>query len=296
MTSSDPGGLSASACRIVAHNVANLHRGPRRDTGLVSQALLGHEVALLDDAGPEGWLRIQTDDTYRGWIEESFLTGPPRDPLYLVVASPFADMRCYPSSDASLVLRLSQGSRLARAAGSSAGDGWVGVTPPGSTATGYVPADAIRRLPATPPRFGRVAGNAGDAALVRGRGLLGTPYVWGGTSAFGVDCSGLVQICFRAVGIILRRDADQQRDDPRFVPVAFTHLRPGDLLFFGQNARVTHVAIWAGDGAFLHASGGTGVVVTAWGDARYSPTFIDARRLDPARVHDPVSRFEDADR
>lgn len=78
-------------------------------------------------------------------------------------------------------------------------------------------------------------------------------YLWGGTVAPNYDCSGLMQAAFASVGIWLPRDSYQQAD---FVePVAVDDLEAGDLLFFAKRDRVSHVALYLGDGHYLHSSG-----------------------------------------
>ncbi|MGF1522112.1 MAG: NlpC/P60 family protein [Leptolyngbyaceae cyanobacterium] len=78
-------------------------------------------------------------------------------------------------------------------------------------------------------------------------------YLWGGTIAPNYDCSGLMQAAFASVGVILPRDSYQQEE---FVdPIAIEHLKPGDLLFFGTRDRTTHVALYLGEGRYIHSSG-----------------------------------------
>ena len=87
--------------------------------------------------------------------------------------------------------------------------------------------------------------------LASARQALGTPYRYGGTSPSGVDCSGLVQMVYGAVGIPVPRTADQQFAR---LPSRET-IRPGDLLFFGSGSTATHVGIYLGQQQMIHAPG-----------------------------------------
>jgi hypothetical protein len=96
-----------------------------------------------------------------------------------------------------------------------------------------------------------------DALISVGKKMLGTVYLWGGTSTKANDCSGFTKTCYFSQGIILARDASQQArygEHPDFT--VLNALQPGDLLFFGRTAqRVTHVGIYMGNGKFIHSSG-----------------------------------------
>ena len=84
------------------------------------------------------------------------------------------------------------------------------------------------------------------------KGFLGTPYLWGGMTPKGFDCSGLVRMCYLRYGFFLPRNASQMAGLGR--KVALADARPGDLLFFGLNGRVTHIGMYIGDGHFIHSS------------------------------------------
>ena len=127
--------------------------------------------------------------------------------------------------------------------------------------------------------------------------FCGFPYVWGGTSIKGVDCSGLTKSAYFLNGYVLRRDASQQCktgdsvDVHKFVEGTYTkaalaNLRPGDLLFFGRKAengrkeRVTHVAIYMGDGKIIHSSNILRINSLIPGEKDY---YAGAKRLLKAR-------------
>ncbi len=108
---------------------------------------------------------------------------------------------------------------------------------------------------------------------------LGVPYVWGGTTPSGFDCSGYVQYVFRQCGYSISRTATPQYDDG--YPVSYSELQPGDLVFFERtydDTGITHVGIYIGGGDFVHAGGGC-VKISSLSESYYSSRYYGACRI-----------------
>ncbi len=133
-------------------------------------------------------------------------------------------------------------------------DGWARV----QTAYGYPGWIAEGALTAAPPGEWLPEPRDGDP-VAEARAYLGAPYLWGGMSEHGIDCSGLVHMAFRRLGRLVPRDAHEQEaagrpvDEPRY----------GDLVTYGAEDAATHVAFWLGRDRILHAAGGREVVEEA---------------------------------
>ncbi len=156
---------------------------------------------------------------------------------------------------------------------------------------GYVHADyVVDRRSGTPVVYDKNAdmsiqtasgSEKGQLVVATASKYLGVPYVYGGTSPQGFDCSGLVQYVFRELGVSLNRVAADQT--AHGIPVTRENLLPGDIVFFhntNKYTRINHVGIYVGDGNFIHApQTGDVVKITTLDSGYYAGTFVTARRI-----------------
>jgi cell wall-associated NlpC family hydrolase len=128
---------------------------------------------------------------------------------------------------------------------------------------GYVQRSSVQTKPLylVPDSSQKALAEASARTTQIAKQLIGTPYLWGGTTPFGLDCSGLVQLCYKMCGVSLRRNSYMQMGDQRFLQVESgkslnqAEFKAGDLLGFGPSGKVNHIGIALGDGRFIHASG-----------------------------------------
>ncbi|MBR2518822.1 MAG: C40 family peptidase [Selenomonadaceae bacterium] len=107
---------------------------------------------------------------------------------------------------------------------------------------------------------------------------MGVPYVFGGTTPYGFDCSGYVQYVFANAGVSLPRTADVQYEEG--TPISIAELVPGYLVFFTTYTYgASHVGIYVGDSNFIHASSSRGVTISSLNESYYSTHYIGARRI-----------------
>ena len=119
----------------------------------------------------------------------------------------------------------------------------------------------------------------GDKIVATANKYIGVPYVWGGSSPSGFDCSGLVQYAFKAHGINLPRTSKQQWTVGTVI--SKSELKPGDLVFFANTytSGISHVGIYVGDNQFIHASSSKGVMISSLSNTYWAAHYHGCRRV-----------------
>jgi len=261
---------------VVTKPVVDLHADADVKSERVTQTILG--TPLMVAKSKRGWLRVTTPDGYRGWIEASatrrlkFLEPryASKGRLGLVtsnVAILYLDQFREPGESITVTVDtrlelVSEQSHRFKVRLPDGRAGWVRKEDVAVRTAGFsYPVTSRKKI------------------VEAGKRFLGVPYLWGGTTPLGFDCSGFVQLVCKMNGINLPRDTDMQFMVSR--PIETKELQPADLLFFSNmTSGITHVGMFIGAGEFIHSSGkAIGVTISPLSDPYYQSALVGARRV-----------------
>jgi uncharacterized protein YgiM (DUF1202 family) len=247
---------------IVQVSVGNVRSEPAQSAEMSTQVLLGTPVKILEKADAKNWYLVQMPDEYQGWIEGGAIARMDslefkqykNQGIELIFTTFQGKIHSHASEKSEIVSELVW---LDRLIGLKKMYGfWEVILPNGEK--GFVKEQELQAYrdwlySNSEPTKNRI--------LLAAHSLLGIPYLWGGTSVKGLDCSGFTKTVFQANGWVLPRDASQQAKEGLVVDSTrnWSNLAVGDLLFFGEKRangtfKVVHVGLWEGNQSYLHAS------------------------------------------
>lgn len=246
---------------VVNLSACNIRSNPKHSAELGTQSTLGTSLRVHKQVGD--WFLIQTPDDYFGWLDADGFTAMTAEEYEawqqqdkVVYLRDFGFSLAEPDQEANRVSDLLEGNILKLL---KTTDTYAKVAYPDDR-TAYIPVQDVMNYDLWLSSRQATAENI----LSKAKDLLGRPYLWGGTSGKGMDCSGFTKTVFYLNGVIIPRDASQQVHAGVEVPTDtsdWKNLVAGDLLFFGRKAtpekkeRITHVAIYMGDGKIIHSAG-----------------------------------------
>lgn len=221
-------------------SVANLYAEPDFNSPVVTQGLMGENCDALDKNG--NWVKIRQWDGYESWAHRfsGFTDGGNYAASHTV-----SDIHgiVFQNIAQTIPLRdVTFGSRI-HAEPLDEANTYSVILPDG--VSGFYKGDLVES-DSEPSR---------EQLVLTAKRFLGSPYVWGGKSPKGFDCSGFVQTVFHAAGIALPRDAHQQYDSLKSASISLENSALGDLHFFGTEDSITHVAMSTGYKTFIHSQG-----------------------------------------
>ena len=264
--------------RYVSVPLAEIHKHASPATELVTQAPMWAPVLVRAQRGP--WCEVYVADQYRtekgypGWILTGQLQKVKKPTTWCMVVTPKVDLREQPDAKSKRVCSVFLGTKLEGTTSDLHGSSqWVGVGLPGRPQRAWAPRTSLVDTQ-------DIQRPSEGLPIVETAVLLkGTPYLWGGMSCQGIDCSGLTYMSYRLHGYSIPRDADQQFGFGTSIEAS--KLQAGDLIFFGKDSEhITHVGMFIGEGRFIHASSSLGgVTVTRFDDPGYLTDFQGARRI-----------------
>ncbi len=289
--------LKGKTYGVVCMSTASFNCGGSFSAESGTQALMGMPVRILEE-NDDDWYRCVNMEGYTAWVITRSVKAMTKEEYEAYLAKPkvfvkakYSTIYSEKNTNSLPVSDLVWGCIMLDEGKAGA---WRKVSVADGR-TGYVPAADVIDLNTWISNAEPTEKNIVETA----KQFCGFPYVWGGTSVKGVDCSGLSKTSYFLNGYVLRRDASQQVrtgdsvDVHRFTEGDYTkealgNLRPGDLVFFGRKAeagrkeRITHVAIYMGDGMIIHSSNIVRINSLIPGEKDYyagSKRLIKARRI-----------------
>ncbi|GEM_PF-404870 len=259
----------------ITKNVVEVYEKPDQNSERVTQALHGEPVKIIEKQG--NWLKVTLTDQfdYSGWLKEENIKNIPADQQWLnpyiiavlqakVLVNPHNNNEVMEILGIGTVVNAESSSDLAEFTKIQLVDG----------RKGYIKTTDLLK-------YNQKTGSqvSGEEILRTAKQLLNKPYLWGGMSTNGVDCSGFVHTVFKVHGIKLHRDADLQYEYDG-VSIAQSELQTGDLIFFKTyKSGASHLGIYVGNRQFINSASSLGVSYASLDNPYFSERYLGAKRI-----------------
>lgn len=254
-----------------------LRSGPGTQHEIITTGFQSEPVIVTSDTGT-GWYEVIYNGI-KGYMSSQYLKFSETLSAGFGVGTiqgSTVRLRSEPSTEASVLGTYDTGASMQI---TGVNGNWYQVQFNGTT--GYVSSDYMTVAPGGEVYAQTLSTDNGASAVIQtAKDLLGTRYIYGGTTTNGFDCSGYVQYIFKQHDVTLDRTAAQQYTY-NGTSVAKSDLQPGDLVFFSSSSQtVGHVGMYVGDGQFIHSSSGAGkVIITSLNSAYYVRNYVGAKRV-----------------
>lgn len=258
--------VNADTVGTVTASSLNVRQEPSTSSSVVDKAYYGDKVSILSKEGNWYKIRLSTEETAyvsSNFVKQSTLAVAHETPVAISakVTVPILNFRSTPEiAGNNIVGKLTKSENVVIL--SSEGE-WSCIST-SSKQVGYVFTTYLQIITSSEASSNKtsVTDDIRSQVVAYAKQFLGNPYVFGGTNlTSGIDCSSFTQQILRKFGYSISRTSYAQIQDG--TPVTYSDLLPGDLVFYGFNRIVSHVAIYIGDGKIIHASGSkTGVIIS----------------------------------
>lgn len=269
----EPNGSSG----VVTDTVVDVFRDPGTKSERVTQAIYNQPVTILEEK--DNWFKVAVVDSYTGWVKSKYIDKDvssirKSDYKFKIVVTA-KTKKIFSQLKSNIAIEdIVMGTELYS---STKLDGWYEVALPGRK-TGWIDENGSIQLPIS----SKIPLTGATDFVLTAKKLKGTTYLWGGISAWGIDCSGLTYICARVNGVNLPRDAAPQYAVGEKVS-GVGDMKPGDLVFFNETekpADISHIGIYIGSNQYIHASKSRGaVIISSTGENYFKQHLVGIRRV-----------------
>lgn len=267
---------------VTANGGLRLRSEPNTSSRILATAYRGDTVVIVARTGD--WYKVNYN-LQTGYMYAEYLNVKEKENVALGIGSidaSLVNLRSGPSTSTSALTQIASGGKVSIFGFNC---GWYKVRY--NSVVGYIRSDLVALTEKPYDNFGVTSGSTGTVDFTGTTGqqladyakqFVGYPYVYGGSSPSGFDCSGFMQYVFAQFGYTINRTATAQLQNG--TSVSYDEMQAGDIVYFGYGSTASHVGMYIGDGQFVHAqNSSTGVVISSLSETYYASRFLCARRI-----------------